>query len=45
MWNAVQENKAAVITELLRRFDPSYETDYPIYAVKANGAMSGLNAG
>ena len=30
-WNLVQENKAAVIGELLRRFDPSYGSDEPIY--------------
>lgn len=31
MWNLVQENKAAVIGELLRQFDPSYGSEYPIY--------------
>ena len=31
LWNSVQENKAAVIGELLRRFDPSYGTEDPIY--------------
>jgi hypothetical protein len=31
LWNLVQENKAAVIEELLRRFDPSYGSDDPIY--------------
>jgi hypothetical protein len=31
MWNLVQENKAAVVTELLRRLDPSQDTDCPIY--------------
>jgi DNA polymerase I len=31
LWNLVQENKAAVIGELLRRFDPSYGSDEPIY--------------
>jgi len=30
-WNLIQENKAAVISELLRRFDPSQGTDDPIY--------------
>jgi DNA polymerase-1 len=30
-WNLVQENKAAVIGELLRRFDPSAGTADPIY--------------
>jgi hypothetical protein len=31
LWNLVQENKPAVIGELLRRFDPSYGSDDPIY--------------
>ena len=31
LWNLVQENKAAVIGELLRQFDPSYGSEYPIY--------------
>jgi DNA polymerase-1 len=31
LWNLVQENKKAVIGELLRRFDPSYGDDEPIY--------------
>ena len=31
LWNLVQENKAAVISHLLRTFDPSYGTDNPIY--------------
>jgi hypothetical protein len=32
LWNLVQENKAAVIRELLRQFDPSYGSDEPIYS-------------
>jgi DNA polymerase I len=31
LWNLVQENKTAVIGELLRQFDPSYGDDDPIY--------------
>jgi DNA polymerase I len=31
LWNLVQENRAAVIGELLHRFDPSYGSDDPIY--------------
>jgi hypothetical protein len=31
LWNLVQENKQAVIGELLRQFDPSYGSDNPIY--------------
>jgi DNA polymerase family A len=32
LWNLVQENKAAVIRELLRQFDPSHGSDEPIYS-------------
>jgi hypothetical protein len=31
MWDLVQENKSAVVTELLRRLDPSQGTECPIY--------------
>ena len=31
LWNTVQENKGAVIGELLRQFDPSAGSEYPIY--------------
>ena len=31
LWNLVQENKAAVVSELLRRFDPDYGSENPIY--------------
>jgi len=31
LWNLVQENKKAVIGELLRQFDPSHSDDDPIY--------------
>jgi DNA polymerase family A len=31
LWSMVQENKSAVIGELLRRFDPSHSSDDPIY--------------
>jgi DNA polymerase family A len=31
LWNLVQENRAAVIGELLRQFDPSFSSDDPIY--------------
>jgi DNA polymerase I len=33
MWNLVQENKAAVILELLREFDPSHNDEEPIYTL------------
>jgi hypothetical protein len=32
LWNLVQENKAAVVGELLRQFDPSQDSDDPIYS-------------
>jgi hypothetical protein len=31
LWSLVQENKAAVVGELLRQFDPSYGDSEPIY--------------
>jgi DNA polymerase I len=31
LWNLVQENKAPVIADLLRQFDPSYGSECPIY--------------
>jgi hypothetical protein len=31
LWNLVQENKAAVVGELLRQFDPSHDSEDPIY--------------
>jgi DNA polymerase I len=36
LWNLVQENKAAVIGELLRRLDPSHGDDEPIYTPEGN---------
>ena len=32
LWNLVQENKAAVVGELIQQFDPSYGSPYPIYS-------------
>jgi hypothetical protein len=34
LWNLVQENKAAVIQYLLRRFDPSFGSEAPIYTLE-----------
>jgi hypothetical protein len=31
LWNLVQENKATIIAALIRQFDPSYGSPYPIY--------------
>jgi hypothetical protein len=42
LWNLVQENKAAVIGELLRRFDPSYGSDDPIYTPEGEWSYRGL---
>jgi DNA polymerase I len=33
LWNLIQESKAAVIKELLRRFDPSFGSESPIYTL------------
>jgi hypothetical protein len=35
-WNLVQENKPAIVQELLRRFDPSQGTNYPIFTPEGN---------
>ena len=43
LWNLVQENKDAVIGELIRRFDPSQGDDEPIYA--SDGTWSGARFG
>ena len=34
LWNLVQENKAAVIQDLIRQFDPSYGSECPIYTLE-----------
>jgi DNA polymerase-1 len=34
LWDLVQKNKAAVIQYLLRRFDPSFGSDDPIYTLE-----------
>ena len=53
LWNLVQENKAAVIGELLRQFDPSHGDDNPIHSADGGWeyarfrnwlARSGINA-
>jgi hypothetical protein len=40
LWNLVQENKEAVVAELIRRFDPSYGTDIPIYTLEGEWSYS-----
>jgi hypothetical protein len=45
LWNLVQENKAAVIGELLRKFDPSYGSDDAIYTPEGDGATPDLSVG
>jgi hypothetical protein len=34
LWNLVQENKAAIVGELLQQFDPSYGSNDPIYTLE-----------
>jgi len=34
LWNLVQENKAAIIAALVRKFDFSQNTEYPIYTLE-----------
>src|SRR5262245_42857273 len=41
-WNLVQENKGAVIGELLRQFDPSYGGHEPIYTPEGEWSYEGL---
>jgi hypothetical protein len=43
LWNLVQENKAAVVAELIRRFDPSYGTDTPIYTLEGEWSYTRFN--
>jgi hypothetical protein len=45
LWNLVQENKAAVIAELIRQFDPSYGSLIRSTRRKVSGVTSALNAG
>src|SRR5438132_10377314 len=42
LWNLVQENKTAVIRELLRQFDPSNGSDDPIYSPEGKWSYAGL---
>lgn len=44
IWNLMQENKAAVIGELLRRFDPSHGDDDPIYNSDGQSSYARLEA-
>jgi DNA polymerase-1 len=44
LWNAVQENKAAVIQHLLHKFDPSYGSDDPIYTDAGEWSYSRFEA-
>ena len=45
LWNLVQENKAAVIAALIRRFDPSQGSEIRSIRPKGSGATSGLHFG
>jgi DNA polymerase I len=42
LWSVVQENKAPVIGELLRRFDPSHGDEDPIYSPSGEYSKAGL---
>ena len=42
LWNLVQENKKAVIGELLRQFDPSHGSEDPIYNPDGDWSYAGL---
>jgi len=42
LWNLVQENKAAVIRELIQKFDPSYGSEYPIYTPEGESSYQRL---
>jgi DNA polymerase I len=42
LWNLVQENKAAVVRRLVQRFDPSYDSDYPIYSPEGEWSYVGI---
>ena len=42
LWDLIQENKPAVIRELLRRFDPSYGDEDPIYTPDGQWNYDGL---
>jgi DNA polymerase I len=44
LWNAVQENKEAVIIHLLRTFDPSYGSDFPIYTPQGEWSYTRFEA-
>ena len=44
LWNLVQENKPAVIGELLRQFDPSHGNDEPIYTPEGEWSYNAVRA-
>ena len=44
LWNLVQENKQAVITEWLRQFDPSRGDEAPIYSPEGEWSYSRFEA-
>jgi DNA polymerase I len=45
LWNLVQENKAAVIRNLLQRFDPSQGSDAPIYTPEGEWSYARFERG
>jgi hypothetical protein len=40
LWNLVQENRQAVVSEWLRQFDPSHNDDEPIYSPEGEWSYS-----
>jgi len=44
LWNAMQENKPAIVGALLRQFDPSYDDDEPIYSIDGGWSDSRFEA-
>jgi DNA polymerase-1 len=42
LWNLVQENKAAIVRDLVRRLDPSQGSDAPIYTPEGEWSYASL---
>jgi hypothetical protein len=42
LWNLVQENEAAVVRDLIRQFDPSQGTNFPIYSPEGEWSYENL---
>jgi hypothetical protein len=44
MWDLVQENKSAVVEELIRTFDPSYGSEFQIYTPEGESTYARIEA-